>query len=282
MEITTLSWKDYRTSANELKSKYKLTPLQIKEKLGLPLWDGVEYHINSDGKGGISRRSRSARSRSQKEANTIRSERLIPKTEGEAANLKLKQSEAKVRSQSTLHQHAYSGKPSIAEHDVRAASGGTNEFMSISDPLFKEFKDNIEARLTKDWVADVDDVDGGVRVIPKKYHNKFQPTSQQPGATFHVGESNVLASIRLQKLAKQLGVPLSQLPAFRANMLGLAPEIVELVDLKTDGAISNAINQAVDTGKQLVSDGIEGWKSILLKTVGNQIMQKKATNYGQY
>ena len=281
MEITTLSWQDYKNRANQLKSKYKLTPSQIKEKLGLPLWDGVEYHISSDGKGGISRRSRSARSRSQKKANTIRSKKLISKTEGEAANLRLKQSEAKVRSQSTLHQHAYSGKPSIAEHDVRVASGGTNEFVSISDPPFKEFKDNIEARLTKDWVADIDDVDGGVRVIPKRSHNKFQPTSQQPGATFHVGESNVLASLRLERLAKQLGVPPSKLPKFGANMLGLAPEIVELVDLKTDGAISNTINQAVNTGKQLVSDGVDGWKNIITKMFGQQTRQK-VINYGQY
>ena len=123
------------------------------------------------------------------DAETKRKRLSQPKTEDEAKYFRDKKTEAKIRSQSTLHQHAYGGRPSIAEHNVSIARGGTNEYASVSDPDFKNFKDNIERDLPKTLVGDIDDVTGGVRVIPTKHHNKFQPTSRQPGITFELGDS---------------------------------------------------------------------------------------------
>ena len=65
------------------------------------------------------------------------------------------------------------------------------------------------------------------------------------------------------------------------NLLAIAPELMEIADSKTDGAISEGINQVVDAGKELVVDGINGWKQILTSMVGQDVRQK-ATNYGQY
>jgi len=129
------------------------------------------------------------------QAQQVRSQREKPKTEGEAAYARSTKRAAKQRSESTLHQHAYQGKPSVAEHNVRLASGGTNEQMSVSDPDFKVFKDTVESKLPKGYVADIDDVSGGVRVIPEKFHNKYQPTSKQPGVTLNQGD-NITATLR--------------------------------------------------------------------------------------
>jgi len=63
------------------------------------------------------------------------------------------------------------------------------------------------------------------------------------------------------------------------NLLGIAPELHEIIDSKTDGALSEGINSTVDKGKQLVVDGINGWKNILTSMVGQDI---RNTNYGQY
>jgi len=125
---------------------------------------------------------------------TAQQERAIkekPKTEEEAAYVRSVKAQAKQQSQSTEAQFVSGGKPSIAEHDVRLASGGTNEYMSVSDPEFKEHKDKLEAAVQRqfgdDVVVDIDDVSGETRVIPKRVHNKFQPTSQQPGVDIPQG-----------------------------------------------------------------------------------------------
>jgi len=115
------------------------------------------------------------------------------KTEEEARYLTELKKQAKAQSESTEAQFVSGGKPAIAEHDVRLASGGSNEFMSISDPEFKVWKDTIEAKAASKFgdkvVVDIDDVSGDVRIIPSSIHNKFQPTSVQPGIDIPIGSS---------------------------------------------------------------------------------------------
>ena len=132
------------------------------------------------------------------EAQTKRAQLDKPKTETEAAYARSTRRAAKQRSQSTLHQQTYGNRPSIAEHDVRLASGGTSEHMSISDPDFKAFKDTVESKAPKNVVIDIDDVTGEVRAIDKKFHNKFQPTSKQPGFNLNPGD-DILGMFRNAK-----------------------------------------------------------------------------------
>jgi hypothetical protein len=138
------------------------------------------------------------------------------KTEEEARYLAELKKQAKAQSKSTEAQFVSSGKAAIAEHDVRLASGGSNEYMSISDPEFKVWKDAIEAKAASKFgdkvVVDVDDVSGDVRVIPASIHNKFQPTSVQLGIDipidFSIDDSfkqvNNLLEQPLSKLVKPL------------------------------------------------------------------------------
>jgi hypothetical protein len=113
------------------------------------------------------------------------------KTEAERENVSQLKKEAKQQSASTEHQFVAGAKPTILEHDVRLASGGSNEYVSLSDPEFKVFKDTVESKVYATYgdkyVVDIDDVTGYPRVIPKQYHNKYQPTSQQPGLDFEPG-----------------------------------------------------------------------------------------------
>ncbi len=71
----------------------------------------------------------------------------------------------------------------------------------------------------------------------------------------------------------------SVLRGMNANIMGVLPEVFEIVDSKTDGALSEGINSTVDKGKQLVTDGFNGWKNILTSMVGQGM---RDTNYGQY
>ena len=77
---------------------------------------------------------------------------------------------------------------------VRLASGGSNSHTSISDPLFKQFKDKqpveskVYSKFGDKYIVDIDDVSGGARAIPRASHNKYQPTSKQPGFTIDMGD----------------------------------------------------------------------------------------------
>lgn len=139
-------------------------------------------------------------------AQTRRAALEKPKTEEESTYLRQTKAQARAQSQSTEAQFVYEGKPFIAEHDVRLASGGSSEYMSISDPQFKVYKDNIEAEAYRRFgdkvIVDIDDVSGDVRLIPSKFHNKFQATSEQPGIDIPFG-SNIQE--KLDEFSKLLG-----------------------------------------------------------------------------
>jgi hypothetical protein len=140
-------------------------------------------------------------------AQTRRAAKEKPKTEEEAKYLRETKLKAKAQSQSTEALYVSGGKPSIAEHDVRLASGGTSEYMSVSDPEFKVHKDNVEAaanrRFGENAIVDIDDVSGDVRIIPAKFHNKFEPTSNQPGIDVPMGSSIDEALNDFQTLTEQ-------------------------------------------------------------------------------
>jgi len=121
------------------------------------------------------------------DAQTRRVRLETPKTSEEAKYVRLMQNEARQRSKDTLHQYIYSGRPSVAEHNLSLASGGSNESMSISDPEFAAFKTEIESKLPPGKIAEIDDVTGGIRILDENY-NKFEPTSKQPGFTLELGD----------------------------------------------------------------------------------------------
>ena len=137
-------------------------------------------------KGNIKRKRQSVRQANRTKYNSLRQQRDVSKTEAEGQAFAAIQRQAAADSDNLIHQITYQGRPSIAEHDVALQAGGSKEHHSKSDPDFKEFKDNVEryAYANKPhYVVDIDNVSGGVRLILRKTHNKFQPTSQQPGRT---------------------------------------------------------------------------------------------------
>ena len=198
MQRTKLPWPEYRDKANKL-FKQGIKPAQIKEQLGEPVWEGIAWHIKSNGKGGIARQLLDNRRGIRTKANKVRSLRSTSKGISEDAHFRNQLRIAKSQSNSTLHQHA-SQSPTIVEHDVALQAGGSNSFTSLSDPLFKQFKDDAESKIyskvgKENVIVDIDDVSGGVRVIPTSHHNKHQPTSKQPGVTFEPGQDIDLAEV---------------------------------------------------------------------------------------
>ena len=154
------------------------------------------------------------------------------KTEGEARYLAELKSKAKAQSESTEARFVSGGKPVIAEHDVRLASGGSSEYMSLSDPEFKVWKDTIEAKVASKFgdkaVVDIDDVSGDVRVIPTSVHNKFEPTSRQPGIDIPMG-SNIDEA--LKNVEKVVETPVSKLVKFGGSIKFQAGSTLPLLGL---------------------------------------------------
>ena len=187
-----LSWEEWQEKANSAYVQGQYGAQQMIADWGYPAGMTAEgYKIEFD-KGKVKRKNREGRRAQRARANSLRALRAQTKGEVEAADLAAKTRQARAQSQSTLHRQAYGNKPSIVEHDVALQAGGSNTYTSISDPEFKQHKDDVEAaayrRFGKDnVVVDIDDVSGDVRLIPAQSHNKFQPTSQQPGVDVPMG-----------------------------------------------------------------------------------------------
>lgn len=200
---------EYRKQARDLVAeKGRMTPTEIIKEIGNPP-PGIR--LKSDGRGSVTTEPIDKRRARREKAETKRAKAVKPKTEGEAAFMRQVQRQARAQNQSTEAQFVSGGRPSIAEHDVRAASGGSSEYMSVSDPEFKEHKDKLEAIVARqfgdDVVVDIDDVSGETRVIPKRVHNKFQPTSQQPGVDISQGMDIQAGLDQVRQLLKKINRP---------------------------------------------------------------------------
>lgn len=210
--------KDFKKENNSLTG--------FTEEIGFFKENGSTFKIRVKEGGRLSLASTASYGRYQAK----RSKAEKPKTPEESAQLRKLKVKAKTESESLIHQIAAEGKPSIAEHDVRLASGGSSEYMSISDPQFKVFKDTIEAKAYSKFgenvVVDIDDVSGDVKLIPAQFHNKFQPTSQQPGIDVPFGSSidEALSDFKdlTSKPAARLAAANGSIRLNRAALTGLA------------------------------------------------------------
>ena len=184
MPNTSLTWEVYRSKANTLRGQGLNFP-QIYKQLGDPIWNGEQWRLEID-KGKIKRKRKSTRDQNRQVYNKTRQQRDVTKTDAEGAEFNRLKRQASTESDNLIHNLAGGGKPSVAEHDVALQAGGSKEHSSISDPLTGEFKTAVEqyvyAKKPK-YIVDIDDVTGGIRLVLKDYHNKFQRVSQQPGRT---------------------------------------------------------------------------------------------------
>lgn len=156
--------------------------------------DGTQLRVRGKGGGRLSAENFDTKTRSDAKRTTAEQ----PKTEEEAAYRNKIKRDARTRSQSTLHQVAYDGQPSIAEHNQRLASGGSNETMSVSEPPVAAFKSAAEQKVEgakAPFVVDIDNVSGGVRLILKNVHNTFEETSKQVGVTFDTFDDKALSTV---------------------------------------------------------------------------------------
>ena len=156
--------------------------------------DGTELRVRKKDGGRLSAENYDTKTKADKK----RSEAEQPKTDAEAAYANSYRRIAQQQSQNTLHQVAADGQPSIAEHNQRLAAGGSNEYMSVSEPPFKTFKDSIEQKIegaNAPFIADIDNVTGGVRLILKNVHNDFEETSRQVGVTFEAYDDTALTTV---------------------------------------------------------------------------------------
>ena len=201
-----LSWEEWQTKANSAYVKGEYGAQQMIADWGYPAGMTAEgYKIEFD-KGKVKRKNREGRRAQRARANSLRALRAQTKGEAEAADFAAKQRLAKSQSQSTLHRQTYGNKPAIVEHDVALQAGGSNTYTSISDPEFKQHKDDVEAAVYRRFgsnnvIVDIDDVSGDTRIIPAQSHNKFQPTSQQPGIDVPMGAD---LDAKMQEMQKML------------------------------------------------------------------------------
>lgn len=228
-----LSWEEWQTKANSAYVKGQYGAQQMIADWGYPAGMTAEgYKIEFD-KGKVKRKNREGRRAQRARANSLRALRAQTKGEVEAADLAVKTRQARTQSQSTLHRQTYGNKPSIVEHDVALQAGGSNTYTSISDPEFKQHKDDVEAAVYQKFgkdkvVVDIDDVSGETRVIPKQSHNKFQRTSQQPGVDIPQGMDIQAGLDQIQNLLNKINKPISRFGQVVTDLKNISQQAVDV------------------------------------------------------
>ena len=98
MAKTKLSWEDYKQQALKLRSRGLGFP-KIYDRLGEPIFNGVAYKIESDGKGGIKRKKRSVRAANRSKATSTRTSNKNLSTPSTVDAQAAKDKAAQIRSQ---------------------------------------------------------------------------------------------------------------------------------------------------------------------------------------
>lgn len=252
MPRTTLPWSSYKPKAEKL-FKEGLKPAQIKEQLGDPYWEGKPWHIKSNGKGGISRTTLKARQSGKANANAKRNknENLSPPINADERNQNRRQNYKR----SSLRKQ---GKDVVIDHKVDLKLlGETVEGMS---------PENAKAHV-------------------KKLERSYGPLGNRPGNRQIIGaKANELKrqqSAAVQNALKALddtkpffaqgNAFKGGLTAFRGTVAGMLPEILELVDQKTNGAITNGINNGVGFVKNRLKNGVNSIVDAYASTKPNKV-----------
>ena len=172
-----------RADAVKLAKEYLKNNPTLKNGNLYQLPDGTKLRVRKKEGGRLSAESYNTKT----DADTKRGKGERTYTTDEAkANASAIRKQARELSSQTIHQHGYGGKPFIGEHSQRIASGGIGDDLdTVSDPIFKEFKDSVEDKVARSYgdryTVDINEVTGYLRIIPSSHYNKFQNRSQQPG-----------------------------------------------------------------------------------------------------
>ena len=157
-----------------------------------------------------------------------------------------------------------------ADHinDISLSSRGASWKVQQGRGTHQEYFDNFKK--AKIGVGHVEDnmqpLDPHLNQIVKNQETNTVHKAIQKAGT---GPDQLFSSLRNAVRLRGMGM----------SLLGIAPELHEIIDSKTGGAFSEGINSTVDKGKKLVVDGINGWGNILLDL---RRQQSRAVNYGQY
>lgn len=187
MAATKLSKTEYREKANKLRTK-GLSYAQIKDQLGIPIFDGVEYKAESDGKGGTKFVSREGRRLRRDSANKTRSNKDQTSTEEARSNRARLQSQIKAERTSTLVRYGTNNDGPILEHNLAlkdpmhkgSMPHAPGDDVSKSEPGFKLHKDNLEKALKGTRYSVVlDEISGETRVVDRKTYNPYGYNSRQ-------------------------------------------------------------------------------------------------------
>tara|TARA_R100000406_G_scaffold85406_1_gene68814 strand:- start:305 stop:1021 length:717 start_codon:yes stop_codon:yes gene_type:complete len=211
MQKTKLSWPDYKKAALKLRSQGLGYP-KIYDRLGIPMWDGKEYKLESD-KGNIKRKTREA-SRAGKTASTK------TRTSNQALSTP-KGTDTKATNQLVKEINASGGQ---ADHKAELSRSG-----NALRPMDAKRRQLYLKRMGNE-----------VGHQPGNIQNLSKQDNLQKNIDYRRFDSYI------RNLAKR---PHVGQPMFGANLAGLAINYLPMVDEITGGHIEKAINKGMESLK---------------------------------
>jgi len=236
MQKTKLSWPDYKKAALKLKSQGLGYP-KIYQRLGIPVFNGVEYKLESD-KGNIKRKTReAARAGKTASTKTRNSNKAISTPKGtdiKATNKLVKE---------------INGAGGQADHKVELSrSGNAMRPMDAKrrQLYLKRFGNEVGHQTGN--IQNLSAKENGQKNID---YRRLDSHLRKLGKTPNVGKPNFRFPVGITKHAgKALGANLAGL------LLSVSPEIDERTGGHIDKAIKRGMNSLKIAGKKVFDAGV--------------------------
>ena len=252
---TKLSWKEYRDKATKLKAKGLGFP-KIYEKLGIPTWNGIEYKVESKGKGRVGRQTRDSRRENKKVYDARRKENLLIRTPiSKAERSENRRQENQRRDLNKVHgrgSHAIDHKYSL------------NKLAKKVNGLGPRLKKIVIADIEKEH-GPVGDRPGNREIVTAQENERRRQNDVKP-----------FKKLRATDRIKSTRMPSVIRRGLNSSLLAILPDVIDAIDAQTDGAVNKAVQSGVNGFNNLMINGLKGWSNLLIPS------QQNDTNYGQY
>ncbi len=277
--VSKLTWEEYRKRllAGLQSGKYK-GPADAKSDLGIPKWEGTEWKVETvrDKRGrlvGLKRKSRDVRKANRAAATAKRNKFDVTSTDTAAAERARFEAESR---QINAEAKMYGLKGTRNEHKANqlnarnitaGAPGDPDRLLRVteSDAFLK---DNVETAVKKHKGGVYNNpAQEAITVVDSKYYDDLADPNSIP-ESIHIKDQAALRRFRtnlarhptlssyLQMAAKK-GIKFA---GFVNPFMAMAPELIEIADNYTDGAVSEMEEKGYQTAKDFVVD--KGKKAI--------------------
>ena len=271
--FTKLTWEEYRKQVlAKLQSGEYKGPADAKPDLGTPYWEGKEWKVETvkDKRGrlvGLKRKDRDVRQANRAKATAKRNKFDVTSTDTAAAERARFEAESRrINAEAEMYrlektQIEHKANQLNARNITAGAPGDPDRILRVTESD-AYLKNNVETAVKK-FKGGVynNPAQEAITVVDSKYYDDLADPNSIP-ESIHIKDTAALKRFRTNlakhptlslylQMASKKGIKFA---GFVNPFIAMAPELIETADNHTNGAVTNGINNGIQTAVDYVKD----------------------------